>query len=98
MASKRKVTITLDEDLVTALVQASISGQLNEAGWALVQRRQRGTASLDTRDTDRQPARIVDAHVVAVAVEAGGGVVETGDEHDLGLLRTPYRHIVVEAV
>jgi predicted nucleic acid-binding protein len=73
--------------------------------------RERG--SLDSRDTDRQLARIVggvlaaagagsamivDAHVVALAVEAGGGVVVTGDEDDLGRLSGPYRHIAVEPV
>src|SRR4051812_25560396 len=53
------------------------------------------------RDTDRNFARYVgtvlsaakadssdlaDAHVVAVAVEAGGGVIMTGDERDLNRL------------
>jgi predicted nucleic acid-binding protein len=70
-------------------------------------------ASLDSRDTDRQLARIVggvlaaanarstmivDAHVVALAVEAGGGVVVTGDAPDLNRLSAPYHHIVVEAL
>jgi hypothetical protein len=42
MVSKRKVTITLDEELVGALERAgNMSAQLNEAGWALVERRQR---------------------------------------------------------
>lgn len=69
--------------------------------------------SVDSRDTDRALARIVggvlaaadadssmivDAHVVALAVEAGGGVVVTGDPRDLERLSAPYRHIVVEAV
>ncbi|MGH3919672.1 MAG: PIN domain-containing protein [Pseudonocardiaceae bacterium] len=73
--------------------------------------RERG--SLDSRDTDRNLARIVggvlaaagagsamivDAHVVAVAVESGGGVVVTGDEGNLGILSAPYRHIAVEPV
>jgi predicted nucleic acid-binding protein len=73
--------------------------------------RERG--SLDSRDTDRHLARIVggvlaaadagsamivDAHVVALAVEAGGGVVVTGDENDLSRLSAPYRHIAVEAI
>lgn len=73
----------------------------------------RESASLDARDTDRTLARIVggvlagagarsdmivDAHVVAVAVEAGGGVVVTGDPGDLERLSGPYPHIVVEAV
>lgn len=73
----------------------------------------RERASLDSRDTDRTLARIVggvlaeakantamivDAHVVAVAVEAGGGVVVTGDEHDLNRLSAPYHHVTVEVV
>lgn len=73
----------------------------------------RERASLDSRDTDRHLARIVggvlaaadagsalivDAHVVALAVEAGGGVIVTGDERDLNLLSAPYHHIVVETV
>jgi len=73
----------------------------------------RERASLESRDTDRHLARIVggvltaagvgssmivDAHVVAVVVEAGGGVVVTGDRLDLERLSAPYHHIVVEAV
>jgi predicted nucleic acid-binding protein len=41
---------------------------------------------------------IVDAHVVALAVEAGGGVIVTGDEDDLNRLSVPYRHITIEAI
>lgn len=63
------------------------------------------------RDTDRSFARlvggvlvasaahsehIVDAHVVAAAVEVGGGVVLTGDPNDLVRLADPFRTIVVE--
>ena len=73
----------------------------------------REDASLSTRDTDRDFARIVgavladshassemivDAHVVALALEAGGGVVVTGDPDDLTRLAAGYRNIVVEAV
>lgn len=73
----------------------------------------RERASLASRDTDRALARIVGgvlagaragsdmivhAHVVALAVEAGGGVVVTGDEADLTRLSAPYNHVVVEAV
>jgi predicted nucleic acid-binding protein len=65
------------------------------------------------RDTDRQLARLVgsilaeaslsseqmaDAHVVAVAVEDGGGVVLTGDEEDLKRLAAPYRTVVIEKI
>lgn len=42
MASKRKVTVTIDEELADALERAgNVSAQLNEAGWAMVERRQR---------------------------------------------------------
>lgn len=68
---------------------------------------------LRTRDTDRALARLVggvlagakadsrhlaDAHVVAVAVEAGGGVLLTGDEDDLGALAALYPNIIVQAL
>lgn len=64
-----------------------------------------------SRDTDRRLARLVggvlagagagaehlaDAHVVAVAVEAGGGLILTGDESDLERLAAPYPNILVE--
>ncbi len=63
---------------------------------------------LEVRDTDRDFARLVgsilaaanadsgtlvDAHCVAAAVEAGGGVVVTGDCHDLERLAAPYPHV-----
>jgi predicted nucleic acid-binding protein len=41
---------------------------------------------------------MVDAHVVAVAVEAGGGVVVTGDHADLERLSASYRHLAVERI
>jgi hypothetical protein len=37
-----------------------------------------------------------DAHPVAVAVEVGGGVVQTADPDDLGRLAAPYRTVVIE--
>ncbi len=73
----------------------------------------REDASLSTRDTDRDFARIVgavladskagsemivNAHVVALALEAGGGVVVTGDPDDLTRLAAGYRNVIVEAV
>jgi predicted nucleic acid-binding protein len=73
----------------------------------------RELGALILRDTDRRLARlvggvlhaagagsedIVDAHVVAVAVEAGGGVVLTADVDDLERLAMPYRSIVVEGL
>ena len=66
---------------------------------------------LRIRDTDRSLARLVggvltgakadsghlaDAHVVAAAVEVGGGVVLTGDEGDLAMLASPYPNITVQ--
>lgn len=42
------------------------------------------------------PAMIVDAQVVAPAVDAGGGVVVTGDPGDPERLAGPYRHVAVE--
>lgn len=65
------------------------------------------------RDTDRSLARLVggvltaagsgsedlaDAHVVATAVEVGGGLILTGDPRDLARLADPFRTIVVEAI
>lgn len=67
--------------------------------------------ALVLRDTDRPLARLVggvlaaagagsedlaDAHVVAVAVEGGGGVMLTGDPQDLSRLSDPYRTVVIE--
>ncbi|MEM7337653.1 MAG: type II toxin-antitoxin system VapC family toxin [Actinomycetota bacterium] len=68
---------------------------------------------LDVRDTDRDVARLVgavlgaagagtedlaDAHCVAAAVEAGGGVVVTGDERDLGRLAAPYPNVQISPI
>ncbi len=73
----------------------------------------REDGSVSTRDTDRDLARIVgavladsqagselivDAHVVALTLEAGGGVVVTGDPDDLTRLAAGYRNVVVETV
>lgn len=42
MAVKRKVTITIDEDLASALESVGgLSAQLNEAWWTLLERRRR---------------------------------------------------------
>jgi len=69
--------------------------------------------ALELRDTDRAMARLVgavlaaagagskeiaDAHVVAAAVESGGGVVLTSDVDDLERLAGAYRTIVVEGL
>lgn len=59
MASKRKITITIDEELVTALDRVgNVSSQLNDAGWELLERRQRGErldALLDALDEQDGP-------------------------------------------
>jgi predicted nucleic acid-binding protein len=64
-------------------------------------------------DTDRTLARLIgallaeagagsalfaNAHPVAAAVEAGGGVIQTADPDDLTRLAAPYRTVVVEAL
>lgn len=73
----------------------------------------RHTNAIHTRDTDRTIARLVggvlhaagagsediaDAHLVAVAAEAGGGLILTGDPDDVERLSAPYRSVVVEAL
>jgi predicted nucleic acid-binding protein len=69
--------------------------------------------AIQVRDTDRQFARLVggvltaaktgskdmaDAHVVAAAIDAGGGVIITGDEIDLKRLSAPYNNIHVKGI
>ncbi len=44
---------------------------------------------------DAGSSSIVDAHVAALAVESGGGVVV---DQDLGRLAAPYPHVVVERI
>lgn len=76
---------------------------------ALLSRMEPGGLAL--RDTTKDLARLVgavlatarvgsiylaDAHVIAAAVERGGGVVLTGDPRDLERLAAPYRTVVVE--
>lgn len=69
--------------------------------------------AIGVRDTDRALARLVggilsaagagssdmaDAHAVATAVEAGGGVVLTGDRRDLARLAAPYPNVRIAAI
>lgn len=69
--------------------------------------------AIEVRDTDRALARLVggvlaaaragsadlaDAHNVAVAVEAGGGVILTGDRLDLERLAVTYPHVQVATI
>ncbi|NOY93601.1 MAG: PIN domain-containing protein [Deltaproteobacteria bacterium] len=68
---------------------------------------------LAVRDTDRAFARLVggilatasigsemmvDAHVVAAAVERGAGLLLTGDPGDLEKLAAPYRNLTVVSI
>ena len=77
---------------------------------ALLSREEEGVM---LRDTDRAFARLVgavlsangagseqlaDAHVVAAAVEVGGGVVVSGDPADMSQLSSAYRNIVIETL
>jgi hypothetical protein len=77
---------------------------LGQDGWSVLARE----TGIRVRDTDRPLARLVggvltgakadsrhlaDAHVIAAAVEAGGGVVLTGDPDDLASLAAPYPNI-----
>lgn len=59
MAGKRKVTVTIDEELAAALEQSgSMSAKLNEGGWALVEREARAhrlAALLDQLDDEYGP-------------------------------------------
>jgi predicted nucleic acid-binding protein len=84
-------------------------GGRNQAIDAMIARESKNGLLL--RDTDRSLARLIgallteadassalfaDAHPVAVAVEAGGGVVQTADPDDLGRLAAPYRTVVID--
>jgi hypothetical protein len=62
MAPKRKVTITLDEELVRGLESAgNLSAQLNEGGWALLERRQRAERLAELLDQlDRTDGPLAD--------------------------------------
>ena len=68
---------------------------------------------LEVRDTDRDLARLVgavlsaasagsedlaDAHCIAPAVEAGGGVVVTGDGRDLERLGAAYPNVQIAPI
>jgi len=62
MATKRKVTITIDEELADVLEHAgNVSSQLNEAGWALVERRERAERLAELLDRfDQQDGPLPD--------------------------------------
>lgn len=59
MAGKRRITITIDDDLASELELAgNVSAQLNDAGWKLIERRQRAArldALLDALDEQDGP-------------------------------------------
>ena len=76
MASKRKVTITIDDDLARELeAGGNLSAQLNEAGWALLERRQRAerlAALLDELDHSDGPLAADAAEDARLARLLGG--------------------------
>ncbi len=97
--------------LVPAVVLAELyrGPSLNQVVDACLSRE----TGLEVRETDRELARLVgsvlataqadsrdlvDAHCVAAAVEAGGGVVMTGDRRDLERLAAPYPHVHVAPI
>jgi predicted nucleic acid-binding protein len=98
------------ETVVPTVVLAELyrGGGHNQFVDALLSREEE---SIVLRDTDRALARfvgavlsaadagsehMVDAHVVAVAVENGGGVIVTGDPDDLQRLADPFRAVAVD--
>lgn len=102
---RREVTVP-----TVVLAELYRGGGRNQLVDALLSREEQ---ALVLRDTDRVLARLVggilaaagagsedlaDAHVVAVAVEGGGGVVLTGDPRDMSRLSDPYRTVVVESL
>lgn len=99
------------EVLVPAVVLAELyrGPRLNQMVDACLSRE----TGLEIRETDRDFARLVgsvlaaaradsstlvDAHCVAAAVEAGGGVVMTGDRRDLEQLAAPYPHVHIAPI
>lgn len=97
--------------LVPAVVLAELyrGPKLNQMVDACLSRE----TGLEVRETDREFARLVgsvlaaaqadsgelvDAHCVAAAVEAGGGVVMTADRRDLERLAAPYPHVHIAPI
>jgi hypothetical protein len=73
---RRKVTITIDDDLARELdAGGNLSAQLNEAGWALLERRQRAerlAALLDELDHSDGPLAADAAEDARLARLLGG--------------------------
>lgn len=82
--TKRKVSVSLDEDLVSELEAGgqALSSQVNEG---VLTAARAGSADM------------VDAHVVAAAVEAGGGVIVT-DSTDIERLAASYPNVHIAAI
>jgi predicted nucleic acid-binding protein len=98
-------TVTIPTVILAELYRNSGKNQMIDA---MLSREEEG---IDLRNTDRALARLVggvlsaagagtedlaDAHVVACAIESGGGVLMTVDEDDLSRLSAPYSGIFVQ--
>ncbi|MGH2706691.1 MAG: type II toxin-antitoxin system CcdA family antitoxin [Actinomycetota bacterium] len=95
--AKRKITVTVDEDLVELarrLGVETLSGVVNEALAAHLERLARRAALRQLLED------IVDAHVVAVCAFHGGGIVVTADSDDVERLAqaVPSARIVTRSV
>ena len=99
--------VTIPTVILAELYRSASRNQMIDA---MLSREEEG---LDLRNTDRLLARLIggvlsaantgsedlaDAHVVACAIEGGGGVVMTIDEDDLNRLAAPYRSIFVQKI
>ncbi len=107
-----RAAIRLDRDVVvpTVVLAELYRGAARSRALDALLAREAGFAF---RDTDRRLARqvggvlaasrsgsehIVDAHVVATAVERGGGVVLTGDPIDLERLAAAFGSVIVQGI
>jgi predicted nucleic acid-binding protein len=104
-ASRISRAVAVPTVILAELYRSSRRNQMIDA---MLSREEEG---IELRNTDRILARLVggvlssanagsedlaDAHVVACAIEAGGGVIMTVDEDDLNRLCAPYSSIIVK--
>lgn len=105
-STKRKVSVSLDEDLVAELEAGgeALSVQVNEAVRVVLTRRRRlgivGTIFDEIIEamTQAGSADLADAHFMAAAIEADGRVIVSGDPADLERLAAAYRNGQVSAI